>query len=353
MTLCRSTFLRAGIVNAVILVFLIIGLEVRPSKAGGSQGQPLSLNQLKTLIQLQTPDSAVAGEIQRRGLNFVPSKEILESLQSLGAGPQTLEAVDDLRPMLDEARRVIPGTLKSIYQALDQGNPQSVRPALSNELATNARKLDAICKPFTYRAHYVEAIVEHPGRQFEVRVRVLFKPVEEQAYILLFRVSQDHFSLQDIADPPQEWFGPQLSTASDLARRFMYASMAGRKDVLTELISASVDVSQFTNGPCWLAILGHEAKILDTKMISYKGLKAEVIVSGAQTQSFLFLVDSFGDQYKVVAPFWKINDTYIMNYPDPEHKCGESTQTFLGSIGDTEDPNLEAYTLKRFGLKTP
>jgi len=248
------------------------------------------------------------------------------------------------------ARRMIPGMLTRICQALNEGNPSSVQGMIAPNARNNFQMFDTICKPFTYRAHYIERIVERPNNVIQAWVRVLAKPLDERGYALDFKNENGSLVLVDVADPPEEWFGPELSEARDLARRFMYASMAGRRDVLESLVPPGVDISHFADGPCWQTILGGQVKAYSAKMISYKGLQAEVTIGGAQTQSFSFLVGSVDGQYKIVSPYHNVKNEYVLNY-DPKQVCGSSTWEFMHNLGQTEDPNLATRTLARFNLQ--
>jgi hypothetical protein len=56
------------------------------------ESPPLSLDQLKELVPI-LPDSAMAGEIRDRGINFTSTEEVIKALKEMGAGPQTIEAL--------------------------------------------------------------------------------------------------------------------------------------------------------------------------------------------------------------------------------------------------------------------
>ncbi len=315
-----------------LILPLILTLTIGTSLLSGQAQTRITVEQIQQLIRLGTPDTAIALEIQRRGLELPPNKDLVQSLRSLGAGSATLQAIDDLIPMLVEAREAIPGTLTQIYQALDQANPQAARAVLSNELADNTRKLDAICKPFTYRAHYIESIVERRNRVFEVRVRVLFRPLDEHAYALIFAVSQHQFVLQDVTDPPQDWFGPEFAAASDLTRRFLYAMKAGRQDVLAQTVSPGVNTTVYATDSCRQLLLRdtNEFQINRVGLKSYKGLKIEVGANSPGT----FLVEKINGEARIVAAF--------IGMADQDIRCRSA-----------EDRSLETFTLKRFGLPVP
>lgn len=57
------------------------------------QKQPLTLNQVEDLIRIPTPDSAIALEIERRGIAFDPDPPTLQRLRALGSGPKTIKAL--------------------------------------------------------------------------------------------------------------------------------------------------------------------------------------------------------------------------------------------------------------------
>jgi hypothetical protein len=299
----------------------------------GQAKAPLTLDQVRKLVTVGAPDDTVAHEIETRGIAFVPSRDLLAQLQGQRAGSKTLAALHDFLPMLDEARKEIPALLKTIYGALDEGNSNSIRPSLSNELANNSSKLDQICKPFTYNAHYLEGIIERPQRRFEVRVRVLFKPLEERAYLLWFGVAGDNFQLQDVSEPSADWTQPQLSAGEQLVRKFVYAVNAGRNDVAEQIVAPRL-VGSLPSSKTITAIRNSKISQISTQvlaMFEYKGLKIRneiwVHEEGKMCCStYEFLVEPSGDA-KIVA--WNIG----------------SAKSF-----ESEDAALEYATLKRFGL---
>jgi hypothetical protein len=56
---------------------------------------PLTVEQIEKLIKVPTPDLALAGEIQERGIDFSVDETILKRLISLGAGPKTIKALKE------------------------------------------------------------------------------------------------------------------------------------------------------------------------------------------------------------------------------------------------------------------
>ena len=154
--------------------------------------------------------------------------------------PSTLPKVELAEPTLSDAKEAIPSALKTIYESLNQGNPAQAAQNLSPQILQRAALLDLICRPFTYRAHYVEAIIARPfpangraapGQQFQVRVRSLLTPLEERAQTMMFRITQGRCVLEEVSETGDDWFGPQKEEAKEIVRRFIYAAKAGRQYV--------------------------------------------------------------------------------------------------------------------------
>ncbi|MBZ5685882.1 MAG: hypothetical protein LAP86_12695 [Acidobacteriia bacterium] len=296
---------------------------------------PLTLEQVRNLINVGAPDATVAHEIQTRGLAFTPDRELLAQLERQHAGTRTLAAVRDFLPMLDEAKKQIPQVLQTIYSALDQGNPISVRSSMSTDLANNTAKLDTICRPFTYRAHYVEAIIERPQKRFEVRVHVLFKPLDERAYLLWFGVSGGSFQLQDVGDPPADWFQPQLAAAEQVVRKFVYAVNAGRNDVAEQIVTRGLVVN-LGSSEALSAIRSSRISQVSTQQLGlfyYKGVKIRNEIWIHEDGKFccttyVFLAEPGVTDPKIVA--WSGGNG--------------------GNGYESEDAALEYSTLKRFGI---
>jgi hypothetical protein len=324
----------------LLIIFLIVSFSDL-SGAQISRDKPLSLEQIVALIKANIPDSSIAIEIQRRGLDFVPDRNIIDKLYQLGAGPATLEGIKRLVPLLEEAKKIIPDILNRIYQALNQGDPNSARSFIATQLLSSSQRLDSVCKPFTYRAHYIESIIERPNRRIETRTRVLFQPMEERAETLTFRVEGDNFLLENISNYLGDWFNSWTNEAMELARTFFYSLKASRKDVLTKLVSSTEELSLISD-PAFQGYLQSVQEIENVPgwshptigIESYKGLKAHVKLPckgrSVFSDTWEFYVDRIGNEYKIVK--WKITA-----------RGGLRDKTWTG-----EDPNIEFYTLKRF-----
>jgi hypothetical protein len=306
----------------------------RPLIAQGAQSQPLGLGQIQRLIQLQAPDATIAAEIRRRGLSFTPDRRTVEALR--GAGPETLQAIDELRPMLDEAKLAIPQTLTKIYQALDQGNPQAIGPFVSPEITSRTQALDAVCRPFTYKAHYVETIIERPGRKFEARVRVLFKPFDEKAQVFTFHPNRSTFVLIQVGNDPLTL---ETEAAKEVVRQFVFAVRAGKWDVASRYASPHLPIDKM-KAPEWAQYFDKitGAQVDSVQIIADHGILLLVRVDVRSYSAHLpdFLVDPATGL--IVRAFFRARENIFTKLPDP--------------TGFT-DPDIEASILKRFGLVGP
>jgi hypothetical protein len=283
-------------------------------------------------------------------LLFVASSEA-QRRRSVSKAPTSPSTTTPAPPRvtLDQAQHAIPDVLTRIYRALEQGNIDSARPLVSAEVANSAEKLDRLCKPFNYRAHYIEGIVERPSSVFEARIHLLSKPLDESIYVLLFRVRQGGFYLADITDPTDNWIEPEKEMAKDLARKFIFAARAGREDVLKDLVSPGLNIKPFLIGPCWKAYFEHinqlEPSFVDVK--SRQGLKFLVTMNpDACNAKAYFLIDQIDGKYKIVAadPHGQYYICFGLN-----DWAGVACTSELFDY-KAEDLNLEEYTLRRFGV---
>lgn len=255
-----------------------------------------------------------------------------------GRTPKTSTSVMP-EPPLGAARRTISGIVERIYKELDEGNPSSLEADLVPSAQHDFQMFDAICKPYTYRAHYIENMVERPNGTVEVWVRVLFKPLDEHAYSLLFVRGRDgRFALSGVRNSPENRFYEDKARAVELVHRFISAAQAGRADVLSGLVSADMATDRFVTDPCWqlqLQKFGYELPRVDEiTLTSYKGLKVRVDVGGPGT----FFVERVNGEYKIVGALVLLKWTYAASgktCPNPD-------------IQGVEDPNMETRTLRRF-----
>jgi hypothetical protein len=247
----------------------------------------------------------------------------------------------DSRAVFDSAKTALPGVLDRIYASLNQGNPSAVRNLLSPSLANNRNKLDYICRPFAHRAHYVEGIIERPQQKFEARIHALFQPLEERIYILHFYFSGTQVVLSDVTDAGDDWMGPPKQKALDLGSKFAYAAKAGRQDVLRSITTPRLDLSKLSD-PEYEQRLREMGDVTQEQVDfdSHLGLKVRVILYSQRgsicQDSWTFLVDSVHDKEKIVK--WDFR---------PIVGC----YSLFKSYSAAEDPDLEDYTLERFGLK--
>ncbi len=83
-----------------LLCWLLVILPLTPAGYAQQDTRPLSLEQIKRLIQNEFPDTALAGEIRDRGIDFAATfdRQTLESLRLLGAQEKTLRALEPYLP---------------------------------------------------------------------------------------------------------------------------------------------------------------------------------------------------------------------------------------------------------------
>lgn len=77
--------------------FLVCAYVVVGSLVAGAIA-PLTLSQLLGLINLRTPDTAVAAEITERGVRQPVDQKMIETVRRAGGGPATMAALDKVRP---------------------------------------------------------------------------------------------------------------------------------------------------------------------------------------------------------------------------------------------------------------
>lgn len=235
---------------------------------------------------------------------------------------------------LSESKIVIDGALKGIYTALNQGDPPAAASLLSPQIRQNAQELDFICRPFLYRAHYIESIAARPGSRFVTRVRLLSKPLDERAHTMVFHMTSGEAVLEEVAETGEDWFGPQEAEATRIVRKFVYAIKAGKNDVAKALVSPHFPFMQCAEDEDIAKHLKNIEEVrTDGKVEEYSGLKIVVGVSFTMFgQTYLFDLEKFGDELKIVRAFYA-------KYRAMEHISNSY-----------EDPDLETYTLQRFGL---
>lgn len=245
---------------------------------------------------------------------------------------------------LEAAHQAIPGLLDRIYAALNAGNPQVVASIVSEPLLRDQKKLDAITAPFLYRAHYIENIIQRPDDLFEVRVRALWKPVDEEASILFFRRRGGAFVLEDV-DLGSASFQPELDAAEDVARRFTRAARAGDEKALRGLVSPGFDLAPFVKDACGRGFFQNVENVRPNFVgaVSRRpGLQIDVRLT--------FDACGFSSGRFIVVE-WLDGGQRIVSL---ETSC-HGTVKFKCAPGDyrrqAADRNLETYTLRRFGLE--
>ena len=196
--------------------------------------------------------------------------------------------------------------------------------------------------------------MERQSGEFQVRTRVLFDPIDEHAYVLLFSFFQGRFVLADVAESNDDWFGAEKQAAVELARNFIFAAKAGKEDALSRLVSPGIPISSFVTDSCWQQFFHdtEEPRVNTVALKSYKGLKIEVDLNLSPAAGFgfhdigqaYFVVDRVDGEYKIVGadPRGDYN-----NFWHPDEVCRDKSV-----LTKTEDPEIESRTLARFRLKS-
>ncbi len=149
-----------------IILLLVAGFgAVHPAVAQDPKAK-LTLEQIKGLLSNGLPDTALAGEVRDRGITFSDSltKLVLDDLQSRGAGPKTLRALEAYLPK--SAIRVSTRLERTIVLVDDK---QYGITSLDGSLQVNDLEPGE---------HTVE--VRNRPRYRDTKVRVVLKPNENQ-----------------------------------------------------------------------------------------------------------------------------------------------------------------------------
>lgn len=91
---------RLCLLTAAVSLTALLVAAPPPAAAQSDTAKPLSLEQIKRLIQNDFPDTALAGEIRDRGIDFSDTfdRQTLETLRLLGAQEKTLRALEPYLP---------------------------------------------------------------------------------------------------------------------------------------------------------------------------------------------------------------------------------------------------------------
>ena len=335
------------------------------------QTYPISLNQLEELTKShRLNDYLLSEEISRLGLASTPNEKVIDDLKRYGAGPMTIRAVSGLQLTLENAKEIISNNLKRILNSLDQGNLKAIRPLLVNSLISNTRKLDSVCLPYRYRAHYIESIIERPRRRYLARTRVLLKPLEEHALVLIFKQEGGGIILEDAVDALEiyaleyqddinAWFGEWKAIAAEYAKKTYYALKAERRDVISDMSSS--DKISFKPLFQYMELTPSQIKdridpdSIRTEIVSNKGIKVKATfditgktsVNSESTQCSLY-IEPISNEFKIV--MW-----------GAENPSKSPLNNMIGILHGKKsmktksyeiDPNVELYTLNRFSSKT-
>ena len=127
------------------------------------------------------------------------------------------------------------------------------------------------------------------------------------------------------------WFGSMRQEAIEIARKFVYASRAGQHDLqLTTPGLKDVAMVRGTFSACVGAIT--DVQVGNAEMSSDRGIKIHVPVTTSAPRcrgNWDFFLERISNETKIVR--WKL-------------------QTNIAGIFQAEDPQIETFTLARFGL---
>ena len=275
---------------------------------------------------------------------------LIGSLVSLLKNPPPLEntdrtqSTDRTQPTqptnvsVSEAREIIPKALDAIYAALNDGDPVRVSSHLTQPILQNASALDFICRPFTFRAYYIEGIAARPNERFLVYLRVLFKPLDERAHSMIFHVTRYESVLEQDDESGDDWWQPQQAAAKEVIRQFLYALKGGEHQLAAKPVSPHFPFSECAENDDvqkHLSVM-QEVKIIKVNHEQYRGIKILVEVPfpdkmGVDAEKQFYL-EQFNGEWKIVRAFYSTIE--VFNW----------SRYF-------EDPNLERYTLERFKIR--
>ena len=252
------------------------------------------------------------------------------------------------RPVsLSTAKTAIPKALDVIYASLDQGEPGAAARYLSPRILNSTAEIDSICRPFNFRSHYVEAIIARPQDRFQVRLRTLFKPLDERAYTMVFHLLNDQPVLEDVKESGDDWFGPQKAEANNIVRRFIYSMKARQDEIARKVVSPNFPFSQCIEDEDIRRHLDQleEVRLGEPSLEQYLGLHIVVDAlfpenPGGFKSHKKFYLEPIGGTLKIVRAFYSRDVGQRQAYAG--WRWGHSY----------EDPDMEGYTLKRFASKT-
>ncbi len=256
---------------------------------------------------------------------------ITDEAQRPGAAAQSQASAS---PSLEGARRAIPAILDRIYSALNDGQPQEAATALSADIIKSEHDLDYLCQPFTHRAHYVVSIVEEADGTYLARVRALFKPFKERAYVFHFRKSADSFFAYRIQD---DSFTQESEAAKDTVRQFISAAKSQDWERVTRYASPHLPIDEMKT-PQWEHYLSRirgadlEGQV---RINSDHGAMLEMQFVLGLLEDPAFLVDPTTGT--VMRAFYKIGNSFT-NAASPPNTAGIT------------DAAIDSYTQARFGL---
>ena len=154
---------------------------------------------------------------------------------------------------------------------------------------------------------------------------------------MFFQLIDGRYVLQQVKETGDDWFGSQEEEAREVVRRFLYAAKAGEDEVAAETLAPGLSMARFHDDVEFQRHVGwlHEVKIRSAYVTQYRGLKLVVRTIFPEPLNWSsyknFYLERISGRLKIVRAF---------EDPMPGWKGPEVC----------EDPAIDTYTLRRFGI---
>jgi len=279
---------------------------------------------------LRIPKPAERRQVPTRATSRQPTYSTPPPAAAPPVVAATVSAKVELPPVA-AAEAGISGALERIFAALNDGNRRAAADYFTPELLDSQRKLDEICRPFNYRAHYIEKIVDR-GDRFEAWVHILYKTPGEELASYEFVPKQNQYVLLRKADPL--WMTGAPMELVDTGERFLLALREGATKAYEPLLSQSLrETGNVVQGATKGLRRMRSARFREFRQRTIQG--AALIEVRYEISMFNFAnvyFEKIDGDFKVVA----LDFPTAANHSEP----------------DIEDPEISARARKRFGLET-
>lgn len=274
--------------------------------------------------------------------------------------------------------------VKRIFASLNAGKPEDLKGLLADRWLSQIDTLNRLCPPFGYRAHYVEKIERTespptpPGddadyrryndpnqKPYAVHVRVLLTPFEEKSEIFeLGRtgIVEAFDGLLAIDSEGRGSLGTLLrykeNTIHFFVVKFLTHTQEGNREEAKKLVSPKLDITAvFKNRDAptpkelkRFSPRGHRRQN-GVGLTHWKGIRFLAVLVSSNDQGddkvlWKFLVDENASSYRIVGIAYK-----RINGDESDHDYTIFPEAPANGV--VVDPDVEQYTLQRFGLVSP